>query len=490
MRLQFPSRVPLSRAFIAAVVLLCVQQLQHTGLAFSLLCFAFLMLSAIAFNLARGFSTVIGSYVFWFSLLTVDIGIAWKAVLNEPADSNLAAPLLCITAYTVSMAILLGVVLVNRRFDLRSRSVAARLGTRHMDYQVAATGCLIVGIAIPLLGTVITGGSGSLLSILIQINVFPVVAILLGTIAAIRSSGGRRSVNLVSGAAMVFVFLFGALSYSKQGMLTPFVCWLVPCLYMRLRLNIFHALAIAAFALFTFTVVPVWANARIDLPPNGQSFPQSIRLALFEIHNYDALKQHTAEANAPDVGVHNYYNTPQGLLDRLNIIGADDPLFSYSETHAYYGYAPIRDTFLNWIPHIFFPNKPAPASGNTYAHEIGGLAPDDFTTGISFSPVAEAYHIDGWRGIFVLLPLIWIMLFQSIDLVAGDLRYSPWGLVLIVYFAHAGAESLLTGLIYYTFNGNLAMAVAIFFCMRIAPVLGSILPTRTPAKSASNLSST
>ncbi len=484
MRLQFPRRIPLSRAFFFAVLLFCVQQFQHTGRAFSVLCFAFLLLSAIAFNLAHGFSTVIGSYVFWFSLLTVDIGIVWKAILREPADTNLAAPLLCISAYTVSMAVLLGVVLINRRFDLRGLSVAARLGTRHMDYEVAATGCLVAGIGIPLLGNFLPGGNGSLLSILIQINVFPTVAILLGTIAAIRSSGGRRSVNLVSGLAMAFVFLFGALNYSKQGMLTPFVCWLVPCFYMRYRVNIFHGLVMAAFAVFAFTVVPVWANARVDQPPDGANLPQQIRLAIFEIRHYDDLKERTAELTSPEFGVHVYYNTPQGLFDRLNILGADDPLFDYSETHPYFGYSPIYADFYNWIPHVILADKPTLITGNTYAHEIGGLAPDDFTTGISFSPVAEAYHIDGWRGILVLLPLIWIMLFQTIDFVAGDLRYSPWGLFLVVYFAHAAAESLLGGLIYYSFNGNLGMAIAIFFCMRIAPVLGSLLPSRSPANPA------
>ncbi len=480
MRLYFPRRIPLYRAFLGALVLFCVQQLQHTGVAFSALCFTFIVLSAIAFNLAQGFSTVIGAYVFWFSLLTVDIGIVWKAILREPADTNLATPLLCITAYTVSMAVLLGVVLINRRFDLRSLSIAARLGTARMDYQIAAAGCLVAGVSIPLLGGVLSGGSGSLLSILIQINVFPTVAILLGTIAAIQGSGGRRSINLVSGVAIALVFLYGVLGYSKQGMLTPFVCWLAPCLYMRFRFRLVHWLASAAFAVFAFTIVPIWANARVDLPPDGQSFPQAIRMALFEARNFDDLRQRTAELTSPEFGVHAYYNTPQGLFDRLTILPADDPLFAYTETHPYFGYAPISADFYNWIPHVILPDKPALITGNSYAHEIGGLAPDDFTTGISFSPVAEAYHIDGWRGIFVLLPLVWIMLFQSIDLVAGDLRYSPWGLFLIVYFAHAAAESLLGGLIYYTFNGNLGMAVAIFFCMRIAPILGSILPARAP----------
>jgi hypothetical protein len=78
-------------------------------------------------------------------------------------------------------------------------------------------------------------------------------------------------------------------------------------------------------------------------------------------------------------------------------------------------------------------------------------------------------------GIFFVLPGIWIILFLSIDFVCGDLKKAPWGLMVIVYFGHAAPESLISGLVYYTGYGNFGMFVAIIFCTRLAPILGSFI---------------
>jgi hypothetical protein len=131
------------------------------------------------------------------------------------------------------------------------------------------------------------------------------------------------------------------------------------------------------------------------------------------------------------------------------------------------------EDFENFIPHFLLPNKPFPIGGNYYAHLIGGfLAPDDFTTGISFSPVAEAYQIDGWIGVCLLLPAIWLMLLWVTDFICGDLRDSPWGLFMVVVFSHAAAESLLGSIIYLTFYGSLGLVLVIVFSTRVAPVIG------------------
>jgi hypothetical protein len=115
-----------------------------------------------------------------------------------------------------------------------------------------------------------------------------------------------------------------------------------------------------------------------------------------------------------------------------------------------------------------------------------GLAADDVTTGISFSPVAEAYHCEGWGGIFWVLPLIWVILFSSVDFVVGDMAKYPWGLLVVVWFAHAAPEQLLGGMIYFIGYGNFGMMLAIFMVTRIAPILGALftgrsvtLPSRT-----------
>jgi len=160
-------------------------------------------------------------------------------------------------------------------------------------------------------------------------------------------------------------------------------------------------------------------------------------------------------------------------MERLSIIGPDDAFFNYTAKGNYIGYTPILEDFENFVPHFILPNKPAPINGNYYAHLIGGfLPPDDFTTGISFSPAAEAYQIDGWVGICLLLPAVWLLLLSITDYICGDLREYPWGLLMVVVFAHAAAESMVGSLIYLTFYGNVALILAIFFSTRVAPVVG------------------
>lgn len=166
------------------------------------------------------------------------------------------------------------------------------------------------------------------------------------------------------------------------------------------------------------------------------------------------------------------------------MIPPDDQLFSFSAKDHYEGLAPIYQYFANLLPHFLNPNKQITFGGNLYAHEMGaGLAEDDYTTGISFSPVAEAFHCEGWGGIFFLLPVIWILLFSSVDFVVGDMTKYPWGLMVVVWMAHGAPEQLVGGMIYFMGYGNFGMMLAIIVVTRIAPILGTLLLGRAPAPS-------
>jgi hypothetical protein len=127
------------------------------------------------------------------------------------------------------------------------------------------------------------------------------------------------------------------------------------------------------------------------------------------------------------------------------------------------------------VPRFLNSNKTNEFTGNHFAHEIGGyLSADDFTTGISFSPVSTAYHCIGWGGILWLLPAVWILLFTTVDFVAGDLSKHPWGLLVVVWFGHQAPESLISGMIYFIGYGNFGMFIAIIISTRIAPIIGSL----------------
>jgi hypothetical protein len=477
-RIQFPTRISPTKTLIFAVPLFGIQQIEHTSLAFSLLFFAFVVLGNFAFNAAGGFSRASGAYVFLYAMLLGIVGVVWKAVLGEPADSNLKVPILLMAVYAASMAMLLVVMLVNHRLTDHLRSFASRMGMGELNYTLAALGCLAAAFTLQLLDASLGSAPGSLLSILNQLNLLMPLALILGTIGAMRDSGGYRSINFINGVAMLATFLQGVVIFSKQAMLTPLACWVVAALYARFNLRRVHMLVLIAFAIFTFTLVPLISSGRNEVPPQGANYAQRAQIVINILSDVKRARerQQVSEAFAVENStLSNYFDSPQGFLQRLTIIPQDDAFLNYTALGNNIGYLPIMLYFENFIPHFILPDKPPVIGGNYYAHLIGGfLSPDDFSTGISFSPASEAYQIDGWRGVCLLLPAVWLLLFFITDYLCGDLRKSPWGLLMVVVFAHAAAESMVGGLIYLIGYGSLSLMVAIIFSTRVAPIIGAL----------------
>ncbi len=481
MRLSLPTRVPLSKAFVFAVVFFCVQQIEHTGIFFSLLYFAFLILSVVAFNAAEGFTRISGAYIFWYATLIVIVGVTWKAAVGEAADSHLFTPLLDMALYSASMVMLLLVTLLNKKMDFRSMGVGGGFSTAELNYTGAGLGCLILWFGIIYADVIFGQAPGGLVSALVQVNVFGPLGLILGTIGALKDSGGRRSTNWITMIAFCYMGYWGLTSFSKQLMLTPMVCWVVGALYSRLKVRAIHVVAIVAMVAVSFTFVSQLSASR-DLAEGLDGTQRAALVAYLATHR-SVLEAHVKdhEDMIAENGVGEWYDKPQSpLIERLSMIPPDDSLFAYTAKGHYEGMAPVVEYFSNLLPHFLRPNKQSTYGGNMYAHEMGyGLAADDTTTGISFSPVAEAYHCEGWGGIFWLLPVLWIMLFSSGDFIVGDMVKYPWGLLVVVWFAHMAPEQLLGGMIYFIAYGNFGMLLAIIVVTRIAPILGALFMGRT-----------
>lgn len=490
MHLPFPTRIPVQKAVIFGAVVFAAQQIEHTDIVFSTLFFSYTLLSVLAFNYAGGFSRASGTYIFWFALLTCILGGLWKIVIGEPGDSNLVSPSTDLATYIVSMAVILLALFLSRRFVRSPRGLSARLQADDINLGLASLGCLIANELATFAVSFLPGGSGSITSIILQVNVFLPLAILLGTIYTIRSSGGTRSVNIVTLIASLQIFIFyGLIAYSKQGMFTPITCWGIAAASQRYRLRIWQVILLAGFAVYAVTILAPLSQIGRQLIPDNAGFSQRAQLTTDLLsHPFHLRKLYkdnatpVTEAGNPATFAQGYFDTPQGLMDRLNIIKADDRLDTYTLQGHTVGDYRVLYYFLNWMPHIILPNKEAlmppggSAPGNYYAHEVGGLlSPDDFSTGISFSPSAEAFHMGGWLGIVLVGGLVWTLLFTTVDLICGDLRRSPFGLLAMVLFTHVAPESLIAGLVYFIFFNNLAIVIAIVFCAYFAPILGTLL---------------
>ena len=472
MRLPFPERVPLDRVAVFAGVLFAVQIFEGTDLYFSFGCAAFVLIAAVAFNTAGGLTRMSGAYVFFYSLLVVIIGLCYKAYLGEPANSNLVDPNSDIAVYVGGITAMLGAVIVSRRFS-RKIGLLQNLLKESGMYR-AAVGCIVFGLG----GQSIIGLLGengiALQRIFLQINQLIPLGIIIGVMYEIRHSRGTRSISLpITFAIAYYFFYWGLLGFSKQGMLTPLICWALPICALRYRLSGAQMLScvVGVFIIFYYLVPYAQYGRNVAIEPG---FSQQVALSarLLE-HPNDTRKKYQENTGAAASG---YYNTAQGFWDRLQFISVDDGLINVTDQGKVFGLWPIKACFLNAIPHIIWPDKPDLRLGNTYTHEFARNMPEeDTTTGISYSATAEAYHWAKWVGVFIAAPLIWILVFLVFDLLFGDLRTTPWGLLVIAELGHTAPEGMLSGLIGFLTFGVEALLFCAVFATYVAPHFATLV---------------
>ena len=474
-RLFLPNRFNLTYAVGFAGLLFCMQRLQHTTLYFSACCFLFIVISTLAFNAAGGLTRPSGGYIFFYATLGVIVGLCTKVMLGERGDSNLFVPQLTITIYLVGSCGLWLAAIASRHLSRRRPFLTNVVSDRNLPN--ATIGCLFVGLVLTTLSQSVGRTQGSALSILLQINRFSELTIILGVTSVIRRSGGRRSISipvLMAGASLFVIG--GILGFSKQGLFTPLACWVFAAAAQGYRLGKGQIIGLLLAAFFV-------SHYLVPYSQYGRSFESGSLVGNIDVatrllsdlgktrKQYEALALEGEDAE----GTGRYFNKPQGILDRLQMIAPDDALNYATLTKGQFGYLPMLVDFENLVPHFLWPGKPNYQWGNVYAHEAGvGIPEEDFTTGISFSPTGEAYHLGGWLGVIFLAPLVWIMGFIAFDSLCGDVRESPWGLLMLTVFAHIAPEGLLGGLIYTTFYVGFAIIFAALMTGYLMPILGSL----------------
>jgi hypothetical protein len=470
-RLPFPERVPLIPLFFFAILLCAIQLFQGTGASFALGCFFFVIVSALTFNVAGGFTHPSGGYIFFYATLTVIIGLVWKVVLGEPADSNLQNPQLTIGVFLSGITMMLLAAYLSTKLRTK-RAILGKLVT-DVNMQTATVGCMIAGLVLTFVPYLVEGGSGSVISALNQLNRFFAMAIILGVIHTIRRSGGTRSVNLpilVSGSVL---FATGILGYSKEGIITPFLCWIIAASSQRYKVSRAQIVGAILTTVFVFRYLVPYAQY-------GRAFREDSVLANFQVSlsllselGYVRQQYLDDQAYYIENGVGGYYNTPQGFFDRLQALAMDDALIEHTSQFGTFGLYPIIASFENLVPHFIWKDKPTVFFGNLYAHEIGILEDVDFTTGISFSPTAEAFHLAKWTGIFLLAPALWLLLFVVFDSLCGDVRRSPWGLLAIVSFGHVAPEGGVSQIPYALGYIVLGIVFAAVMGAYLMPIIGT-----------------
>lgn len=487
MRIPFPERIPLHYTVAFCVAISVLQMLNGTSPHFILCSFLFIFLGVIAFNALGGLSRPSGGFVFAL-VFQLSFGFLYKIVVGEPGQSNLHAPERTMEVYVGIVLAMVGVAYVTR--ILRRRKGILPQFQSYEDMHRAA----LVSLGIGIIGWVypIFGHSEAIIAFFRWFNAFLGLAVILGVTYQIHKSDGRRSINMPVIVASGLVFISGLLGFSKEGLLIPFVTWLLAAGANRYKVGLLQIAVIGTYVfVFIYYLSPYCQYGRAFRNP-ANSLSDNAKISILLLTNLDLVRQANIEtvSNITDALALPYYNTPQGFADRLQMISTDDALISLTDRSGNFGIAPILYTFENLIPHFIWHDKPLINYNTMYGQEIGLVNEGDETTGISFSPASDAYYEAGWVGVFVLFPWLLLALFVVTDSLNGDTRASPFSMLAMLVLLHPAAEGGLlqfagaieeTVLVYITAWGFvlfLPLISELFVRKRAAP--GNLMSTGSP----------
>ncbi len=475
MRLSVPERFTIRQTLSFATGLMAVQLMEGTELTFALLTFAYVVILALSYNAAGGFFYPSGAWILFTGVETTLIGLTYKATLFEPAQSNLREPTTTMLVYCVGMAGMglagwLSSLLRPKKGLLSGFSVGAQM-------KESAIGCLMIGVPMIYVNQIGLHQSASFASALSQLNHFLPLAILLGTVYQIESSQGRSSSNWVVWAAGLALFGQGLLSYSKEGMFTPVVTWLIPTVVLRFRFSKAQVALGVAFAAFAFYYLVPFAQAgRVsrDVDSNIANNYDDVVKYLSDLNGTRQLYLESGLVTQIDQIPH-LYNESGGFFDRLQMLAFDDALITITDEGSVFGLSPTVGTFVNVIPRFLWKDKPEYLSGNVFGREIGVISENDESTGISFSPTADAYHEAKWVGVMLVEPVVMFILFFIIDSLSGDVRMSPWGMLFLAFSAHYAPEGEMPGTIWIATYGAEGVIFAAVISGYVTPFLSRML---------------
>ena len=458
MRIPAPDRLNLKHVAIFVTLMFVGQELEGTDFVFASLTAVYTVLWATAFNATGGIRYASGAYIFFNGFLNVIVGLGYKVLLGQAGDRNLQAPRATMVVYCVGMAALFVAAIVARALRTQKPLLAGLRSTE--DYRHAAIICLVVGVLIS--GITTLGGGNSVVSMLRQINKLPQLAIMLATIYEIRRSNGARSLNFVGILSILFVFALGLISFGKEGMLLGFAAYIIAAViegYNFPRKQLVGT--VVAFAFFSYYLVPysqLVRNYRVA------TVSGNLVVAIHYLSNLQATREEykTAIADFSITDEPHLYDEREGFMDRLIILPADDNLINYTNKGNVFGFFPTYASYANLVPHFLWASKPEFNTGNVYAHELGELADEDNTTGISFSASADAYHQGKWLGLLLLLPFDIFLYFIITDTVVGSARWAPWVLIPILDITEIGSQGGLSSPVYLSFYGILGVAFMIW----------------------------
>lgn len=470
-QLPFPKRFSYSHAGMFAALLCTVLLGEGNPVSICVTIAALILVGTFAFNAAGGIANPTGAYVLFTVMFTGLLGAVTKALLNEPLLEFVPNADQTFLVYLVGTCSMAGAVMLSKRLARRTPLLAGRLTLENTTRVVV--GCLAGGILIPMVVyTFFGGGNGSLAGVIRQLNIALPLSVLIAVYQRVKQTNGRSSFSWPGMVGALYSTYIGLFGFSKEGMFSAWVAWMVAAAAARLRVSLLQLGFVGAIGIGALLILVPYAqygrNFR-NLPNSGEIAYQLLS------HPLETRQLALSSQEEMPMDLYHWYRKPEGILDRLTLVPIDSALIAKTDETGTIGLSNLLVYFENIIPHFILPDKPVVNTGNQYAHKIGMLSDEDLTTGISFSPYSEAYHLYGWLGVLFVMPAILCMLFTVMQSVSGDTEQSPWGLFYIASFAHLAAEGSLAFPVFVSSFGTEALVATSFFMIYITPIVGSLI---------------
>lgn len=474
MKLPYPTRVPIFYAMSFAAVLFMVELVEGTPIGLCVTVMAYIFVATLTFNEAGGLNYPSGGYVFFNVLLTVLLGLVTKAVLGEAVQSNVFNAQKTMLVYLIGQIAMMVAIFATRRAT-SAKGLLEGVLTNAPIGQVGF-GCLLLGVVPAYL---LTGGIATAFA---QLNYFVIIAILIPVYVRVVRSGGEKSFNVPSFVAWAFfTVVWGLFVFSKFGIFAPSTAWIIACAAGGYRISIARAAILAGVAAVAFAVLTPYSQ--VGRGTLGSDRYATAGAAVWDLLThplrtrefyYASLANDSLVAN---FGYYHWFDQPQGILDRLNMFAVDDALIHITDNGETGSLAAVWSYFPNAVPRFLYPSKPNIHWGNVYGIKLGMLATEDETTGISFSPFADAYHTGQWIGVTLVMTLMMVLCFTVMDSITGPIARSPWGLFFIFSCAHFAPEGMLGALVILPTATSLGLVMVAYMSVKAAPIIGGLVST-------------
>jgi hypothetical protein len=432
MRIPFPSYVPLKPLLLGLSVELCIQLIQGTHPIFAILILVSQACAIAAFNYMGGMTHMTGAFCLFAILPTVTVPELAHLALGQPGDFNLVHPIETACVCAVFFAC---VMVVARMMSLVRHHIALldRIHFSIMELRLISILACIVALSVQIKMLTLSGPleNGSLLAALNHFYPFLIaISVMMATYVRIATTNGKSVMNPFVGFLLVIAILPGMLSASKEGILTPLLCWLVVVAASRHSFSWHGIVGLVAVLLVAWNYVyPFSQNARF---PIRAANTISEKVDLIVDYFRDPSQFPDVNSSYTKSSEFGFESSKVSIVARYSTLPSIDMLIDADRRLGYTGIEAYLPVLVSIVPHALWPDRPAPITSNELGHKAGfDMANGDTTTGIAIGTPGLFFDLGGWLALIVYtLACFGLFFFAAVRLV-GSSATGIWGLVVI-----------------------------------------------------------